>query len=485
MGYIGIDIGSSYIKAAYLDVEKFEISEIEKHKSPGFVRQDRDDDNNYTKEVDADAVLAIVKNIIDGYVVRHNNADSGNGSNTGIEGVLFSTQMHGFILVDGDRGTCVTNYITWQDERSLMKPEGSNETYLKKLEKLVDNEDIRKSGTRLKPSLAICNLYHWKSNNGTCGMPLQFCTLGDYIIMRLTGEKPTCHITNAASTGMVDLIKGSWNMDMINKLGFGGISFPKIIKEDVAGGIYKTAGKEIPLYPAVGDHQAAVYGTFLRPEKDLAINMGTGSQLCLVSRELTLGDYETRPFFEGMYLRAITHIPGGRALDVLVNFIKDIGEKIFGLAAEEKDIWNRLDRYLAENSKNRSDEDSEDFLKMDFDDNEELEVGISFFKTSVLPYGGFIKNINSRNLTAEGLFQAAMKGMAENYHMLHKRVLADGDVLERIICAGGLARKNPAILKLIAGKFGLPVSYAPYQEDTLIGLLRLAEACSKNTSANN
>ncbi len=484
MGYIGIDIGSSFIKAAFLDVKKFEISEIVKIEAPDFIFKDKD--NCRMKEIDADKVFVIVKGIIDDYVSKHNavkdgtdkkegtaGGTEGTQGTEGIEGILFSTQMHGFILTGGDGNRDpATNYITWQDERSLCIIDDTGETYLQRLESLLDSEDFRKSGTRLKPSLAISNLCHWTYNNrNRADENLIFCTLGDYVIMKLTGGEPMCHLTNAASTGMVDLTTGSWNADVINKLGFGNIRFPQIVTENTVCGIYnapgdasvKVKGRGIPVYPAVGDHQAAMSGAFLRPGRDLAINIGTGSQLCMVSENLVFGSYETRPFFDGAYLKAITHIPAGRSLNVLVDFIKDIGIKIFDLQPDEKAIWQKIDSYI-----------SGDTGETD------LDVNISFFKTSALPCGGHIGNINEKNLKVDGLFYAAMKNMAGNFYALHKLILADGGKPEKIICAGGLVRKSPVLLKMIEEAFGLPVSLTPYTEDTLTGLMRLAVICSKN-----
>ncbi len=82
MGYIGIDIGSSFIKAAFLDIKKFEISETVKIKAPDFIFKDKD--NCRTKEIDADKVLAIVKGIIDDYVNRHNAVNDGTDKKEGV-----------------------------------------------------------------------------------------------------------------------------------------------------------------------------------------------------------------------------------------------------------------------------------------------------------------------------------------------------------------------------------------------------------------
>ncbi len=443
MKYLGIDIGGSFIKSAVLDTQKFKVREIKKIKSPDFIPST----NTLIKENNPDEILEAIKQIIYGYIK----------SNDKIEGIFFSTQMHGFILMD-EQNNCITNYITWQDERSTEKMENSDKTYLDFIKKSLDAQDVKKSGTHIKPSLGMCNLYHWLNNNKP-DQPLWFCTLGDYLIVKLTGEKPVCHITNAASTGMVDIEMGDWNKDIIQKLGFGNIMFPEIIHENTVCGVYKTMGSKIRLYPAVADHQAAMYGSLLTPEKDIAINIGTGSQICIVSEQPIFGEYELRPFFEGNYLKTICHIPAGRALNVLIDFISDIGSKIYGIEMADNAIWEKIDIHMQK------------VMEIDVD------VNISFFKTSAVPYGGAVKNISEHNLTVENLFYGALKNMVQNYYDLHSRMIDTDEKIQRVVCAGGLVRKNPMLMDMLQKKFGLPCSLTPYAEDTLIGLLRLAQSC--------
>ncbi len=475
MKFLGIDIGGSFIKSAILDTDRFEVREIRKVKSPSFVINE----NPLIKENDPDEILEIVKKIIDSYVEcrdclnsfnnhdSRNNHDSCNNLNSRnnqdshekIVGVMFSTQMHGFILMD-ENGDAVTNYITWQDERSTELIAGSHGSYLERIKNILDKDDVRKSGSHVKPSLGMCNLYHWVCNNKQ-DKPLWFCTLGDYIVSKLTGEKPKCHITNAASTGMVDIEAGGWNRNIIKKLGFGNIVFPGIVHKNTVCGTYHvnelhTGG--IALYPAVADHQAAMYGAFLKPGTDLAINIGTGSQISIVSNKPAFGNYEIRPFFEGKYLKAICHIPAGRALNVLISFINDIGRKVYGTEKDEGDIWVKIDSYIEKAA------------------DTDLDVNISFFRASAVPYGGAVKNINENNLTIETLFFAALKNMVQNYYDLHYRMQVTEEKIQKVVCAGGLVRKSPVLMKLIEKKFGLPCSLAPYSEDTLVGLLRIAQS---------
>lgn len=73
------------------------------------------------------------------------------------QGIILSTQMHGFVLSDPDYGPDV--YISWQDARCLCPMPGTNGSYLAYLEKLISPDLMRSTGVYLKPALGMCNLF--------------------------------------------------------------------------------------------------------------------------------------------------------------------------------------------------------------------------------------------------------------------------------------------------------------------------------------
>ncbi|TVY08395.1 sedoheptulokinase [Paenibacillus cremeus] len=438
MKFLGIDIGSSYLKAALFDLSECRIQSIRKIKAPEFVPHAS---SNF-KENDPIDFLNRVVEMIDQYL----------DEDLDIQGIVFSTQMHGFVLTD-ESGEPISNFIGWQDRRALERVEDSNETYLEWLERLMDSRVHNVNG--------VCSLYHWVLHHPK--EKAWFCTLGDFIISKLSGEKPACHLTNAASTGMVNLEQGEWDWKLIRTLGLDHIVFPPIVKESAATGIYRTRNQQISLYPAVGDQQAALLGSFIRPDQDLVLNIGTGAQMCILDQHPTFGSYETRPFFEGMYFRTLSHIPGGRSLQVLVDFIKGVGEKIYGQAEiEDGEIWGRVDRYLA------------------FIQETDLQVNVSFFNSSMQPDEGSVRNIKEHNFKVEDLFLGALNNMADQY-LKHYRILKSPqeNQVNRVICAGGVVRKSPILFNLIGERFSMPCELSPFSEDTLVGLFRIALVCAQ------
>lgn len=456
--YLGVDIGSSFVKSAVLDTVRGEVGEVTKIETPGFVSGT----NPRYREISPDETLVTVRRLIDDHLSRHDD----------IEGILFSTQMHGFVLMDAG-GAAVTNYVTWQDERATETVPALGKTSLQRVIDVLNTDDVRRSGMPVKPSLATCTLLHWKHEERARVQPKPpywFCTLGDYVIAGLTGEEPRGHITNASATGLVDLEIGDWSTTVAGKLGFDFLRFPRLAREDEVCGLYRSGMRPIPLYPALADHQSSMYGAYLVPETDLAINMGTGSQICVVSEALTYGEYETRPFFEGRYLRTIPHIPAGRSLNLLAEFIQDIAARVCGVEMSKASVWQKLQPAIEAAAWAAEPAAASEGAPLD--------VNISFFHTSAVARDGAIRGITEDNFNVGSLFYGAFRDMAQNYfrlhHRLHHREPETASDIRRIVCTGGLAERHPVLRRLIEEQFGLPCSEVPYSGDALAGLLRLA-----------
>ena len=370
-----------------------------------------------------------------------------------IEGIVFSVQMHGFELFD-DHGA-VSDYVSWQDMRCNGR-EGEPDT-ASRLRLMAHNDLFRRNGIELKNSHSLCPLYHLIKEKGLNG-PLDFTMMGDALVRHLTGKVVPMHPTVAASSGLYDLIKNDWNRELIAALSLEHIHFPEVTagREPVA--CYNYKGREIPLYAAVGDHQAAVLGCGAAGG-DLVINIGTGGQISFVDDDLSLhSNYETRPYFSGRTMRALTQLPSGRTLNVLMNHILNVGKEVFGLdqTADAK-IWARVNE-LAEEAVNTA-------------SGRALEIDASFFTSE----GGLIRKIDTGNLTTGSLFLAAYRHMADCYFDAFRQLGLEGCSLNGIIGAGGVLRKTPLIQRLLAERLGLGLKLSSGSEDVMFGLLRLGQ----------
>jgi len=442
--FIAIDLGSTFIKSAVLDTEGFTIT-----RHPSFPMPPRLEDTGERFEVSAEQIFSITKQILDRSVDQYGEQ---------IMGILLSTQMHGFVLADG-QGNPLTPYVSWQDERCLEEiPDSDGVTYLQHLETLISKDEMEKTGVYLKAPLALCNLYTMIQK----GLPANteethFCTLGSYLIFRLTGQN-VCHLTNAAPTGFANIVQVEWEQSLIDKIGCQAFAFPELRDRMDVVGYYSYKGLDIPVYPDVGDQQAAILGTLAKPETDVNINIGTAAQISMIQQDFRSGQYEIRPFFDGQYLYTISRMPGGRNLDVLIEFIQGIGESVFGTRLEKSEIWTSLQGIVGDTSKG-------------------LKVNTSFFKTMEADAGA-INQITNENLELATLFTATYEDIAATYDKYIGVICADHKGLERIVFSGGVSGKNSKLLEVIKRTTGLEGTLPPLQDEVFLGLFRLALVCA-------
>jgi sugar (pentulose or hexulose) kinase len=264
--------------------------------------------------------------------------------------------------------------------------------------------------------------------------------------------------SHVSAFGGLDLETGQWDTQFLDRLGLSRLQFPLVRPVETRVGEYESGGRKIPCTVSVGDQQAALTGALLRPG-ELSINASTGSQVALISPGLEYGDHQVRPYFDGRFLKIITHIPAGRSLTALANLLSEVARA----NQPQVDAWSYLTR-AAEQAAGT-----------------DLRVDLSFY-ASTTGTSGSIGNIREDNLTAGHLFRAAYENMAENFFTQALR-LSPGRDWRRLVFSGGLVQKIPLLHRLIVERFGNPGAPAPSRmsptpEDSLTGLLALALVCS-------
>ncbi len=439
MRYIGIDIGSSFIKSALIDVDSFSV--IAQHKFPSPARTPLEDNKKF--EIPASSLLAIVISLIDNYTKEYKD----------IAGVIFSTQMHGFVYhVDGMEDV----YISWQDMRCLNEMPGQNNSYMGYLKEVFPARNMINCGVYIKPSLGLCNLFTlFKSGNVPANGTLY--TLGSYIIFKLTGNH-VCHIMNAAPWGLVDLVKHSWNPSILNVIGFNKIRLPELVTNEFEPcGTLISNGQTIRVFPDFGDQQVAILGSI--PEKDdVVLNIATASQVSITKDTFIPGDYEVRPYFEGRYINTISNLPAGRNLDVLIHFIQELISLVAEVDVTAAQIWEKMRKDFSFDSKG-------------------IKMNTGFYETPKNLDGGCISGIKADNLSLHNIFPAAFEDMAKTYSE-NIRILCGSAGYHRLVCAGGVSWRIPELLKMI----GLVTSHtcvlSAIPDEALSGLFRIALVCA-------
>jgi len=433
--FLGIDLGTTSFKGAVLDLGHREVSHVRQVPAPPPVPGLPP--TRY--ELDPASVLTSVRKLL-----RELLSDAPD-----VTGLVTCSQMHCLVMSD-DRGNPRSNVITWKDQRTLEAAARGGGSVFDELTRLVTDQERYEIGCELRVGVPVTTLYHMR-HHGTLGA-LYPASLPDYVLAELCDVEPTTEATNAAAHGSFHVGGGDWHRNLIAKLGLGSLRWPRIRPFGEAVGVAEIDGHRLTCFTPVGDQQCALAGVGLQ-EHELSLNISTGSQVSLVSREPGRGEFLVRPYFDGKSLRTIVSVPAGRSLTRLVDLLTEIGGR-------EVDPWD----YIRE--------------VVDRVPETDLEVDLSFF-ASLTGDRGSITNIREGNLTVGHLFAAAFRSMAANYGHCAD-ILSPEREWDRVVFSGGLAQKVPRLRRdLLAALDNPPSRLSDTGEDTLRGLLLLAARCAR------
>ena len=304
MSFIGMDLGTSFIKGAVLNLETRELDHVRRTPFPPPLV----DSPPLACEFDPNAILSAVRALI---------ADLSPHAPE-CEGIVMCSQMHGMVLMTS-RGEAMSNCVTWRDQRVLAPHRSGSGTYYQEIAKRIKPPYVRQLGNELDPGRPLCYLF-WFAEQGKLEQGLLPASLPDFVLSVLCESAPGVEITNAGAYGALNLETQNWHEEVIKELGLDHLHWPAIRKTGEVVGHLNVQGRSVPCYTPVGDYQCALVGSLFGAE-ELSLNVATGSQVSQIVPDLTLGDYQTRPFFGGKFLNTFTYPPGGRSLNVLVDLL--------------------------------------------------------------------------------------------------------------------------------------------------------------------
>ncbi len=400
MKAIGIDIGTTSICGVVIDTAARKLIKSITKDSNAFINTQ----NDWEKIQSVEKIIPLATELLDSLITE----------DTAVIGV--TGQMHGIVYVNND-GISVSPLYTWQDGRGNLPYK--NTTYAEHLGSSTGYGNVTD--------------FYNKQNGLVPEDATNFCTIHDYLIMRLCGlKKPLIHISDAASFGLFDIktkkFTGENNIDFV---------------ED-----YKIAGsyKNIPVSVAIGDNQASVLST-LSNTNDLLINVGTGSQVSVVSDKIiSATGIETRPFFDGKYLAVGAALCGGRAYAMLKNFYKTVFSQVADL--DDQAVYGIMNGFLQT-------------------EGEPLSVDTRFAGTrSDNSIRGSINGISTENFTPASLTKGVLAGMVCELYDLYKSM---GVQISGITGSGNGIRKNKALISLTEDVFGYRMKIPAYTEEAAFG----------------
>lgn len=439
MRLIGIDLGTSFIKGAVLDLDALAIRHIERLPfpepvpglSPAF------------REFNPAEVVASTRSLLE-RLLRHAPDATG---------IVICSQLHGMVFTTDD-GQAVSNALNWQDQRALQPFPGGHGSYFDEINRRLTPEERGQLGNEPRPGVPLCYLFWLAQNKLLPTQPAVVAALPSFVVANLCGGPPKSDVTNAFAHGALNVETLAWHRPVIEKLGLDRVRWPEIVPQGAVVGEYRVGSRPLPVFAPVGDYHCSQVGAFL-DEGEMSVNISTGSAVIQLARGSEFGNFQTRPWFDGRFLKTITHIPGGRALNALVRLLSELA------TAQGLELHDPWDYILAEAAKLAS---------------TDLRVDPAFYFSALGDHGS-ITNVREEDLTVGHLFHAAFAGMADNYALCATR-LSPGKDWTRLVFSGGVALKTALLRRLICDRLGQTHRLAASEEDTLLGLLLLSLAFS-------
>jgi len=438
MSFLGIDLGTSFLKGAVLDVERRKLGQVIRKPFPEPIANS----DPLRCEFDPEAILKAFRSLLDELAPFAPNC----------EGIVVCTQMHGLVLMNQQR-QAISKCITWRDQRAAAPHSSGSGTYLDAILARVTPQDLRQLGNELEAARPICFLFCLREQGALAPGSIP-ASLPDFVISAMSGEPARVDATNASAYGAFNLETLGWHEPLISKLGLDQLEWPQIRKQGEVAGYLKVGSRSVPCYAPVGDAQAALVGSLLSGE-ELSLNVATGAQVSRLTGQLCLGDYQTRPYFDGRFLNTFSYPPAGRELNILIELL---GELATERGLTFADPWKKITEAVEKVTET------------------DVQVDLNSFRG---PDGKFgkLETIRAENLNVGHVFRAAFRSMADSYYGCALKLWPDKG-WNNLVFSGGLVCKMRALREEIEKRFATNYRLTPEAEDTLFGLLILACVCS-------
>jgi len=303
---LGIDIGTSSVKAGILDLSTFKLHFLASREYDSSAEQESGVIWNQTLKTLKETVGQLKE------------TDS-------IRAIGLSGQMHGTVLYDS-KGDIIDPIINWQDKRcdTLLKKYGGANT-INRIEKILGLEGFEDLGIdKMASGFLGASLFYIKENNKTLFSKIKHTLLPtDFVRLKLIGtEDYSTDQTNAFSTGLFNTKLKKWHEKFIKKLELPLKILPKVNNtSDIAGHTSEKITKllqfkkRVPVIYGGGDNQMSILGSGLYlDDSPVLINIGTGAQISkIISSYNKIEGIDTRSFFNDMFAYVGASLGGGNS----------------------------------------------------------------------------------------------------------------------------------------------------------------------------
>jgi sugar (pentulose or hexulose) kinase len=382
-----------------------------------------------------------------------------------VSGLGITGQQHGTVVVDDDLRP-LTPFINWQDRRTNQVIPGAAQTYVEQALARAGNAAPAQAGCRLAAGYMGTTLF-WMKETGVLPRTGAACFLMDVFGALLTGTRPVTDASCAASSGLLNVQAGNWDLDLLTRLGLPRSLFPEVQPSaTLLGGLTEAMARVtglrhgVPVFVGIGDNQASFLGSVGNPVGAVLVNVGTGGQVAAQTDRFAWDPLlETRPFPGGGFLLVSAGLCGGASYAVLERFFRLVAKQLCG-AELRGPLFPLLNKVAAEASAGAAGLRCEPFFA---GTRAEPELRASWSGVSV------------ENFTPGNMARALLEGMARSFHGGYELLIGQtGEPRTRLVGAGNGLRENPLLTTLISQTFSMPLLLPSHREEAAYGTALLS-----------
>ncbi|CAG7621124.1 Glycerol kinase [Paenibacillus solanacearum] len=426
---IGLDIGTTSICGVALNLPEGRVAHTIRHPNDSALP------GTAGAEQDPERIMQIVERLLQQLLALYPDA----------AGIGIAGQMHG-IVYTGQDGQAVSPLYTWQDRRGLT-PDADGVPFAVRLSAVT--------GYPVSTGYGFVTHAALLEQGEMPREAVAFCTIADYVVMRLTSERmPAMDVTNAASLGFFDVERGRFDAKALLAAGIDTGWIPRVQRSISKAGDYQG---RTPVFPAIGDNQASILGSVRQLPGSVLLNIGTGGQLSVYSEQFAaVRGLDTRPFPGGGYLLVGASLAGGKAYAMLERFFRAVIDAFASPGQADGELYAAMERLA-----NQSVIEEED----------KLVVHTQFYGTrEEAGQLGSIEGIGPSNWTPQHLIAGFIEGMANELHGFFRQL--PDPIMGRIgalVGSGNGIRSNSRLRAVCEARFGMKLQLSAVEEEAAVG----------------
>jgi gluconokinase len=439
---LGLDIGTSGVRAALFDVRGYEIEGTS-------VRLSRSALDDVTT-LDAEENVTLIATAVDQVLNLAEPQD------LKIEIISISCFWHSLLGID-DKARATTPVYTWANTQA--------NAAAAELRKSLDEPSVHsRTGCRLHPSYWPAKLAWLRQEQQKLfEANSRWMSLGEFLVLRICGET-AASISMASGTGLFNQHRCDWDLALVSGLGLETDSLPILAGSHSTFQLSANSTARWPqlseakVFPAIGDGAANAIGSGCNTRDTLALMVGSSGALRVV--------YAGAP-------------PDSLPPELWCYRVDEKRVVLGGALSDGGNLYGWLRDLLLPSDDNTSIERSLALQEPDAHGLTILPLWSGERSTGwSLDARGAVLGLTNKTQPIE-ILRAAMEAIAYRFSLIH-RALAPFAPQANIIASGRALRCSAVWVQILADVLGVPITLSPQSESSTLGAALLAlEAAGK------